>query len=193
MSMGWPDVVAILCPGDLKIEDDRVVLEEEERAGYLGSRIRLDAAAIVFAQTKKLVLVGGSESRVRAMHAYLCVGGASGETTMIVSAAETSGNLHALRCLIDSHLLGAPRSLGILTNAYHQHRVMLMASDILDSRETGVKIVPLVAEALAGCGNPRTEALEKRMANEMNGVLQWMQGLYRDQHRAHQEWPCKII
>lgn len=187
----WPDLIAVLCPGNPTIEYDEIKLDEADVNGYLGSQIRLDAAVEVSLKSQKdLILIGGKEDSIKTMKIYLCSKGCDPDKiSLLISNDDTNGNLHALRGYLDSRIDNElPESIGILTNAYHQHRAMLFASDILDSRETNIKIIPLVAEAIVGKMDPFTDELEKRMKNEMRGVTDWMSGKYRDQHRKLWNW-----
>jgi len=191
MTDSWPDLIVVLCPGNPTIEDDIAILDEVDVNGYLGSRIRLDAAIEIYLKTQKeMILIGGKEDSVRAMKLYLCnICCDPDKISLLISENGTNGNLHALRGYLDSRLdSGLPKSIGILTNAYHQHRVMLFASDILDSRETNIKIIPLVAEAIVRKTDPFTNETEKRMKNEMRGVIEWIHGKYRDQYKKRWDW-----
>jgi len=191
----WPDIIVVLCPGKPIIKNNIPVFNEKDDNGYLGSLIRMEAAVKIYLETRNpLLLIGGDEKSIRTMKKYLCDNGCDSKRIfMVLSVGNTLGNLHALRYYLEKCgvINCEPEedtiSFGLLTNAYHQHRTMLFASDIFE-KDTSIKIVPLCAEAIIEKNNFYTINHQKRMKNEMKGVLQWLKGEYKDQYKTTWFW-----
>jgi DUF218 domain len=188
----FPELVAVLCPGNPRFENERVVLEQDDANGYLGGRVRLQAAVEVFPRTRLMILLGGSEGKVRAMRSYLMEhlpALAESRMMLVESSPDTLGNLRALAKVMESR---SERRVGVLTNFYHIPRAMRLASDIISNPR--ISIVPLVAEAMVSDTGPfNEEHLSLRNQHEMCGLRALEEGTYRGQQVSRSKWVCNEI
>lgn len=172
-----PSKVFVLCPGNPRIEDGKIILQESDEYGYLGSSIRLDAAVQLCynKDITHLFLLGGSESKVKAMQFYILQQLKSNadlpEIVLLISEPNTSGNLKAINKVLQESKCSHDK-IGILSNFYHQPRIMTLASEIIKN----VRVIPIVAESLVH-SSPSIEMnihmnreLMKRIKNEIQGI-----------------------
>ena len=145
------DILVVLCPGDPEVGNDGIIKfkdlsdNKNEYSGkflYDGGNIRMRAAFSEEIQAEKIIVVGGSKTKVDFMKLYLIQRGVSDNKIIrIESSSDTNGNLHAIRKILERHNKIdklKDRKIAILTNEYHQPRTQRMGKDILES----VKIMP---------------------------------------------------
>lgn len=202
------NVLIVLCGGkphmsaaglpDLGKETE---IDKQGNLLYVGGRLRLDAAVLLSEKDMfdHIVVVGGSVTKVQAMRRYMLASGCKKKVAMLVSDADTTGNLWAIRIAIEKRIgifhNGTCPTLHILTSAFHQHRALRFAADILPT----YRIVPLVAEAFIGSASEQQEIMTDpqygytaRMLSEVQGLRDWESGTYRKQY-GHSTWRCRFL
>ena len=213
----YPDIIAVLCAGNPKIEDGVCKWDDYDEGGYLGGHVRMNAAVMLCQNATKgtiILLVGGSDEKVRAMKFYIMkhcdIEKCQVEIIMLKSLPNTVGNLCAIRryvtepefyegsLRVSQKKTGRcpPETIGLLSNFYHQHRIMLFASDILDARYIKLKVIPLVAETFVPPDYTDPEIhpkFIKRMASELEGLQKWEMGQYPGSKDLDKKYLCQIV
>jgi len=207
-------LVVVLCAGDpyIDTETDEIFLPETEyQEGddsnseikgdvYVGATLRMQMAIRLAPQVSNMLLVGGSLAKVEAMYEYLTRNGVSPDKLYLLeSHPSTLGNMWAIRKMLEqmpedtasTATEREARRIYILTNAYHQHRAMRFASDIIPFQ---YQVVPLVAESyLDHKVNKQLMQKEyylRRMQKEYRGLYDYERGHYQDQDKPEDYWKC---
>jgi hypothetical protein len=199
-------LVVVFCAGEPYIDSEtqEIYLPETEFKDnvngeiYVGCRQRLEATIKLANQTETMILVGGSFDKVEAMHQYLARRDVSSEKLYLLeSHPSTIGNLWALRKLLDKmeeipideqpFVTRKTRRIHFLANAWHIHRIMAFATDIIPYQ---YQLVPLVAEAfqLPSANILNTLPYYNRLENEFEGLYDYYHGNYQNQDQPYEFW-----
>ena len=196
------DLVIVLCASafnEYKAFDE---LSKDKQTGepiYVGGQIRMQAAADIQEKVEKFIVVGGGAEekyecsdfrKVNDMKQFLCCenGIESERVIRIVSGADTTGNLHAIKKLnILQNFKG--KDVTILTNFYHLPRAILMASRIF--KGMSINFIPISAEAVIEKCHPSYSFYSKefllRIYREINGLHDWENEIYRGKEKWNKE------
>ncbi len=181
--------IAIIFCGSARNADG--TFDEVKDGRYLGSQIRMDAAVAFAPHAETLVLVGGDKEKVDGMKEYLAERGAlaHARALRIESGSDTLANLRAVRkAFADAgkEALLARQPVALLSNAYHLPRIMRLAGALWEGN--GANLRPVAAEDVLQMSLPDSGEYRSRLACETQGLEDWTQGRYRNQHMPYQEW-----
>ena len=199
------DYVIILCPSELRISTNSKneyfdeLSEDKKRLNslYLGGQVRMEAAVDIVQFVQNFIVVGGSEIKVTGMRDYLLrelqketkENEITPKIIRIESEPDTNGNLWAIKRWIKNYkikFLG--KRIGILTNFYHLPRTIRLSKDILPE----YYFIPLVAESLITRHQSTYSFYPKefllRICSEVDGLRDWENEKYRNQHKDESEW-----
>ncbi len=196
------ELVMVLCASPFNESKVFYELDKDKQTGepiYVGGQIRMQAAVDIQEKIEKFIVVGGGAKekyessdfkKVDDMKHFLCNENGIGveRVIRIVSEADTTGNLHAIKKL---NILQnfKNKDVAILTNFYHLPRAVLMASSIF--KGTGINFVPISAEAVIEKCHPSYSFYPKefsfRIYREINGLRDWENEIYGGNEKWNKE------
>ena len=190
------DYLIVLCPGNPTLYDGDATFSDIDGDMYLGGKDRMRALISMAHRAMKIVLVGGSEDRVRTMRTYvekeLSKIEINPKLICLVSNSGSTENLCAFKKHVGRKELG---EVVIVSNEYHLRRIDLVWRSIFPSK----RAVLISAEKVLEKEIPSiyTVHIKNREASEFSGCRDWENGRYRNQDKAHdwdeEFWKCVEI
>ncbi|MDD4412901.1 MAG: hypothetical protein PHR00_04645 [Patescibacteria group bacterium] len=197
------------CPGNPMFVGDKVEfsnLESDKHNSelklFLGAEDRMRAAIIKSRDAEKIVLVGGSESKVLAMYIYfkqqIKKEENKKEIICLVSTPDSTGNFSAFRKYLKKNQIDVVcTKLAIISNEYHLPRLKLIWDSLFDKNF----IVDWFSEVEILKIGLAKDIYEKELANRINkeeaGRRDWVNQQYNGQEDITtwnpDAWKCKEL
>lgn len=189
------DYVIILCASTLK---NGQFDDLSSDGSYLGGNIRMQAVVELKDKVNKFIVVGGGIEengkdrwrKTNDMYKYLKKNGVSPQKIIrVASVKDTHGNLRAIYKCLKEKL--NKKKLGILTNFYHIPRTLRFATDIFNDQKC--TFIPIAAESVVNDFPFKYwPQLIFRIHNEIKGLSDWENGVYKNQKTPSNEWQGEV-
>ncbi len=210
MSEKQYDYLIVPCPGNPSFDECEVTLSDLVKSKnksdpdlYLGAKDRMRAAILVAENTNKVILVGGSESKVTAMYLYFTkeMNKRMEKNTMpklicLISKPDSTGNLAAVKIFLEKEGIISGK-FAIISNDYHLPRLKLI-SNALFSASFNLEMIS--AETILKKGTldkMYQKELMCRKTCEEAGCRDWENGQYNNQEKiipwTPNFWTCKKL
>ncbi|MDD2758389.1 MAG: hypothetical protein PHD72_03410 [Patescibacteria group bacterium] len=187
------------CAGDPRFEGDKIIFSDLENDKiepntklYLGAEDRMKAAILMAKDAERVVLVGGSQSKVTAMYIYFKKEMdrpqnsdiSNLELICLVSKPDSTGNLSAFKKYLTNNKQSSKRfNIAIISNGYHLPRLKLMWESLFEMKHSMTR---LSAEKELKTGLTKdmyVQELKRRKIREAAGCRDWEKGRYDNQEK----------
>lgn len=197
------------CPGSPTFDGDEVKLQDLENDKvekgfklYLGAEDRMKAAVIKAQDAEKIILVGGSQSKVTAMFIYFnqkmyeCSYKYKAENLIcLVSRPDSTGNFAAIKKYFKQEGINNP-SIAIISNNYHLKRLELIWKSLFPDLKLKKYCAEMVLDNITTQDMYKKE-LERREIREKIGCEGWKNRCYKNQDKIikwkSEFWTCEKI
>lgn len=187
--------IILPCPGDPHFHDKEISLSDLDNGLYLGAEDRMRAAVLKAKSAEKVVLIGGSQSKVVSMFLYfkqkMCeFNHDKTELICLVSKPDSTGNLSAFRKYFEQKNNGKnirDFNIAIISNQYHLERLTLIWNSIFETSDNpNLKLIS-TSKILndTKTENRYVTELKLRKEKEKAGCMDWKNKCYKNQ--------CEII
>ena len=198
------DYLIVPCPGDPSFKEDKVEFFDIEDKLYLGAEDRMKAATMIARDAEKVILVGGSQSKVVAMFIYfkkeMKKFGFEDNDQLIclVSKPGSTGNLSAFKKYYNR---GGNKedTVAIISNYYHLPRLKLIWKSLFPEKII-LEENYISAEEILGEGTKdqlHEKELRHRRVTEEAGRRDWRNNSYDNQDKIetwdNEFWKCEEL